>query len=306
MFDDAEDEAGVLAKSIVDLALEEKILNNGNESDDIVNDNKVDDLRLSTAMTLSNGKPEGISPSKDDCLQLQKNGNTSNHLLRDDNETTHPSPPPPMHQDKDSPTRNQKTKKKQSREEKRMSRKNRKNKSKSPTRPIDEDDVAASTIKAQSAMELEELDDNATAWAERRDGGKTWGGRGHGGRGINTISSSVDNIHLQNVSLAFSGNELLQNATIQISKGKRYGLIGRNGTGKSTLLRRLANKSIPGFPLSIRVFLVQQQIDGDERSTLQTLLDADIDRRELIAERDYLEQQIDRPSVTSDEITEIV
>lgn len=48
--------------------------------------------------------------------------------------------------------------------------------------------------------------------------------------------------------------------SIKFVHGHRYGIIGENGIGKSTLLRRLAKQSIPGIPLHFRFGYVQQEI----------------------------------------------
>jgi energy-coupling factor transporter ATP-binding protein EcfA2 len=156
----------------------------------------------------------------------------------------------------------------------------------------------AKAIQALAAAELEQLDDHASAWEECVAEGKTWGGRGFGGRGLRSIYTSttarVTSVHLQNVSLQFAGNDLLQNATIQITEKKRYGLIGRNGCGKSVLLRRLAAKTIPGFPIQMKVLFVRQEVEGSSTSTaLQTLLDADEDRMVLLEEQKKIEELLD-------------
>jgi energy-coupling factor transporter ATP-binding protein EcfA2 len=165
----------------------------------------------------------------------------------------------------------------------------------------------AKTIQALAAAELEELDDHASAWEECLAEGKTWGGRGLGGRGLRSMYTSttarVTSVHLQNVSLQFAGNDLLQNATIQITEKKRYGLIGRNGVGKSVLLRRLAAKSIPGFPIQMKVLFVRQEVEGSTTMTaLQTLLDADEERMVLLEEQKKLEEMLDSsdPEVVTD------
>lgn len=44
-------------------------------------------------------------------------------------------------------------------------------------------------------------------------------------------------ISLQNISFSFGSREILKDASWQISTGERIGLVGLNGTGKSTLLR---------------------------------------------------------------------
>ncbi|KAG5300421.1 ATP-binding cassette protein [Histoplasma ohiense] len=59
------------------------------------------------------------------------------------------------------------------------------------------------------------------------------------------------------------GVEILSNADLHLKAGVHYGLVGRNGTGKSTILRALAEKLIPGIPDSIRVSILQQT-DGNQ------------------------------------------
>merc|ERR1712232_79650 len=136
------------------------------------------------------------------------------------------------------------------------------------------------------------------------------GGRGYGGRGIKSSSYSTtkSNMHLTNVTMQYENKELLTNSTIQISKGNRYGLIGRNGVGKSTLLQRIYDKSIPGFPLDdVRIVLVSQQVDGDERNVLQTLLDSDVDRKILLERKYSIENKIDElvtSSSTNNDVAE--
>ena len=44
-------------------------------------------------------------------------------------------------------------------------------------------------------------------------------------------------LRLRNIHLAFGGPELLNGATFNLEKGERVCLVGRNGTGKSTLLK---------------------------------------------------------------------
>ena len=44
-------------------------------------------------------------------------------------------------------------------------------------------------------------------------------------------------LSLREVSLAFGGPRLLDRVDLQIERGERVSLLGRNGEGKSTLLR---------------------------------------------------------------------
>ncbi|RFU74830.1 hypothetical protein TARUN_7399 [Trichoderma arundinaceum] len=54
------------------------------------------------------------------------------------------------------------------------------------------------------------------------------------------------------------GLEILTNAKLRLKEGQRYALVGRNGTGKSTLLKAIAQKLIPGIPEGSRIALLQQ------------------------------------------------
>lgn len=55
-------------------------------------------------------------------------------------------------------------------------------------------------------------------------------------------------IHVSNFNITFGGHLLLENADLRLVYGRRYGLIGRNGVGKTTLLKHMANFDIEGFP----------------------------------------------------------
>ncbi|MCP4205226.1 MAG: ABC transporter ATP-binding protein [bacterium] len=46
-------------------------------------------------------------------------------------------------------------------------------------------------------------------------------------------------LHLQNVSIAYGRSPVLEDVTFQVRRGTTYALLGRNGTGKSSLIRSL-------------------------------------------------------------------
>ncbi|RAL49040.1 hypothetical protein DM860_001360 [Cuscuta australis] len=93
-------------------------------------------------------------------------------------------------------------------------------------------------------------------------------------------SANVKDITIENFSLSAPGKELLKNATVRISHGKRYGLVGPNGCGKSTLLKHLFHRKVP-VPKNIDIHLVEQEVIGDEKSALEAVVSANKELVEL-------------------------
>lgn len=52
-------------------------------------------------------------------------------------------------------------------------------------------------------------------------------------------------IDIADISMSIGQKDLLAGAHLQLTAGTRYGLIGRNGVGKSMLLRSLAYRCAP-------------------------------------------------------------
>jgi ATP-binding cassette subfamily F protein uup len=72
----------------------------------------------------------------------------------------------------------------------------------------------------------------------------------------------------RNLHIAFGGRPLLDDASLQVERGERIGLVGRNGEGKSTLLKILAGQVAPDAgdvarESGVRVSLLTQEVpDG--------------------------------------------
>lgn len=88
-------------------------------------------------------------------------------------------------------------------------------------------------------------------------------------------------IEVNDVSMYAGGTELLYNTTVKLVHGVNYGLVGRNGVGKSTLLRHLASKQI-NIPEFVFVMHVEQEIEGDDVSVLDTVIKSDKEREYLL------------------------
>ncbi|PLB42696.1 putative translation elongation factor eEF-3 [Aspergillus candidus] len=73
-------------------------------------------------------------------------------------------------------------------------------------------------------------------------------------------------------SLAYGAKILLNQTHLRLKRGQRYGLLGPNGTGKTTLMRAINNEQLEGFPKKDEVKTVYVEHDLDAADTEQTVL----------------------------------
>lgn len=96
-------------------------------------------------------------------------------------------------------------------------------------------------------------------------------------------------IKIENITYSVEGRTLLEGASASIPEGHKVGLVGRNGTGKSTLFKLIRNELVLeggaiSLPNRARIGGVAQEVPGNEVSLIDTVLAADIERAELMAE----------------------
>ncbi|SDK36977.1 ABC-F family ATP-binding cassette domain-containing protein [Aliiruegeria lutimaris] len=96
-------------------------------------------------------------------------------------------------------------------------------------------------------------------------------------------------LRLSDISYSVEGRPLIEHASAVIPTGHKVGLVGRNGTGKTTLFRLIRGEltletgSIE-LPRGARIGGVAQEAPGNEVSLLDTVLAADTERAALLAE----------------------
>lgn len=88
------------------------------------------------------------------------------------------------------------------------------------------------------------------------------------------------------------GQRILSDTSLTLAYGRRYGLVGQNGIGKSTLLRALSRREL-NIPKHITILHVEQEIRGDDTPALQTVLDADVWRKSLLQEEVKINERIE-------------
>mgnify|MGYP001190364410 CR=1 FL=1 len=96
-------------------------------------------------------------------------------------------------------------------------------------------------------------------------------------------------LQINDATYRIGGRLILDQATVAVSRGHRVGLVGANGTGKTTLLRLIAGElPLDGGSITVpqrwRIGMVAQEAPGGEQSLLDTVLAADIERSALLVE----------------------
>ncbi|KAI9768077.1 MAG: hypothetical protein M1840_005111 [Geoglossum simile] len=99
--------------------------------------------------------------------------------------------------------------------------------------------------------------------------------------------------------------EILVDAELKLKAGECYGLVGRNGSGKSTILRALAEGLIPGIPPTTKISILQQTSSttttnsiesSDEeqpKTVLQHVVESDASRNDILRDISVLSQSLD-------------
>ncbi|NIZ12410.1 ABC-F family ATP-binding cassette domain-containing protein [Phaeobacter sp. HF9A] len=96
-------------------------------------------------------------------------------------------------------------------------------------------------------------------------------------------------LKIDTITYSVEGRPLLEEASANIPTGHKVGVVGRNGTGKSTLFRLIRGElaletgSI-SLPSKARIGGVAQEVPSSETSLVDTVLAADTERAELMAE----------------------
>lgn len=99
-------------------------------------------------------------------------------------------------------------------------------------------------------------------------------------------------LSITDLSIRLAGRLLIDNSSVQITPGSRVGLVGRNGTGKSTLFKVIrgelaAEHGSVTLPPRWRIGSLAQEAPNGPESLISVVLKADLERDALLAEAEH-------------------
>jgi ATP-binding cassette subfamily F protein 3 len=111
---------------------------------------------------------------------------------------------------------------------------------------------------------------------------------------------------IKDLTISVSNRELLSRTTLHLVEARHYVLVGRNGTGKSTLLKAMGDGLIPGIPWSTRILLLGQTREDEvdeigslslkDETVLQHVIRSNRVREQFTREATVLSEAIDHPT----------
>ncbi|EWM21951.1 atp-binding cassette sub-family f member 1 [Nannochloropsis gaditana] len=94
-------------------------------------------------------------------------------------------------------------------------------------------------------------------------------------------------IKVPDFSISAHNKELFHNSSLSIAHGRRYGFVGPNGQGKTTLLKMIASRDLK-IPPRIDVLYVEQEVVADATPAVEAVMRADKERWALVQEEKAL------------------
>ncbi len=97
-------------------------------------------------------------------------------------------------------------------------------------------------------------------------------------------------LSIQDLSYSVAGRTLLNNVSVNIPAGHRVGLVGPNGTGKTTLFKLISGELAPdggkvSFIKNSTLGMVRQDLPDDETPIIDVVLAADTERAQLLTKK---------------------
>lgn len=100
-----------------------------------------------------------------------------------------------------------------------------------------------------------------------------------------SLAASRD-VKINSASLVFHGKVLITDTTLELNYGRRYGLLGENGCGKSTMLKAIDKREYP-IPEHVDIYLLNEGAPPSDLGALEWVVkeaEKEMERMDKLAE----------------------
>ena len=99
--------------------------------------------------------------------------------------------------------------------------------------------------------------------------------------GVLSSRETARDIKITNFSMTMNGRVLIDDCDIELTIGRRYGLIGQNGSGKTNFLECLAMREVP-IPNHVDMYHLKTEAEPSDRSAIQCVIDELVEEMERL------------------------
>lgn len=107
--------------------------------------------------------------------------------------------------------------------------------------------------------------------------------------GVLTSEEKNTSIHIHGMSIIYHGQILIEETELKLDAHHRYGIIGPNGCGKSTLMAAIGNRELP-IPSNFDIFYLDHEMAPSDKTPLESVMDVGEQRLKLEKEADILQE----------------
>ncbi len=105
--------------------------------------------------------------------------------------------------------------------------------------------------------------------------------------GVLASTESSRDVKITSASLVFHGRVLITDSTLELTYGRRYGLLGENGCGKSTLMKAINQREYP-IPEHVDIYLLNEGAPPSDLGALEWVVkeaENEMERLDKMAEK---------------------
>merc|ERR1719382_2397699 len=121
--------------------------------------------------------------------------------------------------------------------------------------------------------------------------------------GVLASQEQARDVKIEQFSVSVYGKEFIADTKLELNFGRRYGLIGMNGSGKSTMLAAIAAREVP-IPDHINIWYLDAEAKPEEVTAIQAVVDVVAKEHQRL--EDLVQQLIEEDAEKHQELLQVI